>query len=505
MNESRPEIFGPVKTLEEITKILLEISNRYPDRRILFRGQSRLHESIRSGRARPNVKVQKDVEAGWRSLAMRMLNLSGDRNSYGYARAILQHYGMATHFVDLTEDIEVAAWFATRKYSSKIMLYGGSTMRQYEHVLYEPSVEEDGCILVLAVAEAEKLCESGRLFDLSTLPVECARPHRQKGWLMLDRPPTEPTPNSFWVATIKVDAKAWTTRFKTTDLFPSPADDPAFGVLLSLPFVQVPAAYFSSNEDPEKPKSSDELRREMESFCFSQRALSIPEYGNEIHDESIDHKWGDFTIYEPHHMRMWKWWRFDLESAHRGVKGDIKDTVKITLSPEAKEILFSVEGRKCSWPSLGSDGIFFTFAALDHDKVIDHAPPYYGVWLQRDDELIVETPMEADQDALNVMAGHSYFLQDGILKRQLMASACKCGKPETHDKRIRSVLQLSSLLEDGTLILLPHPLMADLGWHVVIAGSEGRSMLPRVSSFKKVVRALNSQRGSIPNPPPADK
>lgn len=506
MNAMKPTTFESVKTLDELNKIVLEISSKYPGRRILYRGQRRLHESIRSGRARPNVKIHKDVEAGWRSLAMRMLNLSGERNSYGYARAILQHYGMATHFVDLTEDAEVAAWFATKKYSSKMMIYGGSAMRQYEQVLYEQSNEENGYVLVLAIPETEKLRESGRLYDLSNLPVECARPHRQRGWLMLDRPPTEPTPNNFWVATIKLDTKAWTTKFKTTALFPGPKEDPAFGILLSLPFVQVPTAYFGSDEDPKKPKLSAKLKCEMETFCFAQRALAIPEYGNEIHDECIDHKWGDFTIYEPHHMRMWKWWRFDLESAHRGITGDIKDAVKITLSPEAKQVLFSIEDRKCLWPSLGSDGIFFTFAELDHDKVIDHAPPYYGVWLQRDDELIVESPMEADRDALNVMAGHSYFLRDGILERQVMESACKCGNPETHDKRVRSVLQLSSLLEDGTLILLPHPLMSQLGWHVVITGSEGRNMIPRVASFHKVVKALNKHHvDSQTNPPEAGK
>lgn len=498
-----PTTFGPVQSLDELNGIVLELSAKYPDRLILFRGQRQLHESIRSGRARPDIKIHKDVEAGWRSLSMRMLELelSSERNSYGYARAILQHYGMATHFVDLTSDVEVAAWFATRKYGSRMMLYAGSSMRQYEHVIYEQSNEEYGYVLVLAIEGAQNLRESGRLFDLATLPDGCARPHRQKGWLMLDRPPTQPTPNSFWAATIKIDTKVLKTKFRTMELFPGPKEDAAFEMLLSLPFVQVPSAYFNPNDDPKKPKLSEELEHEMETFCLAQRALSIPEYGNDIKDECIDHKWGDFTIYEPHHMRMWKWWRFDLASVHPGTIGDIKDTVKITLSPEATQILFSVQDRRCSWPSLGTDGLFFTFAALDHDKVIDHAPPYYGVWLQRDDELIVETPMEADTDALNVMAGHSYFLRDGVVERQVMESACKCGKPETHDERVRSVLQLSSLLQDGTLILLPHPSMSQLGWHVVITGAEGREMIPRVTSFQKVVKALNKHG---PQPRSAD-
>ena len=182
MNVTKPATFGPIRSLDELNGIVLEISQKNPDRLILFRGQRRLRENIRSGRARPNMKVHKDVEAGWRSLAMRMLNLSGERNSYGYAGAILQHYGMATHFVDLTEDFEVAAWFATRKYNSRMMFFAGSAIRQYEHVLYEQSNDEEGYILVLAIEGVQELRDSGRLFDLSMLPGGCARPHRQKGW-----------------------------------------------------------------------------------------------------------------------------------------------------------------------------------------------------------------------------------------------------------------------------------------------------------------------------------
>jgi hypothetical protein len=497
MSEPKPNRFGPVQTWPEIESMVQEISKQNPQSLILFRGQRRLHENIRSGRARPDARVHKDVEAGWRSLARQMLGLAKEQNGEAYAKAILQHYGMATHFVDLTKSIEVAAWFAMRNYSRSIMIYGGGALRQYEHVLYEPSHEGCGYILVLAIPRREELLKTGRLFDLSSLPSDCVRPHRQKGWLMLDRPPTEPTPNSFWAATIEVDCRALPIRFTTTDLFPEPSIDPAFATLLSLPFVQVPSAYFGPNDSNEKHKeaTSDEgFQREMDEMCFASRALSIPEYGNDAYHQCTDHTWADLTIYEPHHMRMWKWWRFELGSVHPGATGDIKDTAKITLSPEAKEILFGVEGRKCSWPDLDSDGLFFTFAALDHDKVIDHGPPYDGVWLQRDDELIIETPMVADNDALSVTAGHSYFLRNGELERQLMKTACRCGKPETHDKRVRSVLQLSSFLKDGALILLPHPRLADLGWYVVIAGSEGQSMQPRIASFKRVVKALSENR-----------
>ena len=479
MSKPEPKSFGPVQTWHEIENVVEEISREHPQCLLLFRGQRRLHETIRSGRARPNAKIHRDVEAGWRSLAGQMLGLTKKQNSHAYAKAILQHYGMATHFVDLTESIEVATWFATRKYSRRIMLYAGSALREYEHVLYEPNDESCGYVLVLAIPDPKAMREADRLFDLSDLPLECVRPHRQKGWLMLDRPPTEPNPNSFWVATILVHCKALKTQFKTTDMFPEPSVDPAFATLLSLPFVQLPTAYLRSGRQKRKAKVSKDFERMMEEMCFASRALMIPEYGDGVCHQCMDHTWNDLTVYEPHHMRMWKWWRFELGSVHSGLAGDIKDTVKITLSPDAKEILFSAKQRKCCWPALGSDSLFFTFAAFDHDKVIDHAPPYHGVWLHRDDELIVESPMVADNTALSVTAGHSYFLRNRRLKRQLMSSACKCGRPMVHDKLVRSVLQLSSLLEDGSLILLPHPRLAELGWYIVIAGLKGR---PKCSS-----------------------
>src|SRR5207253_421399 len=109
MSEPMPKRFGPLQTLPEIQSIVREISKQNPECLILFRGQRRLHETIRSGRARPNARIHRDVEAGWRSLAGQMLGLAQEQNSNAYAKAILQHYGMATHFVDLTESIEVAA------------------------------------------------------------------------------------------------------------------------------------------------------------------------------------------------------------------------------------------------------------------------------------------------------------------------------------------------------------------------------------------------------------
>ncbi len=88
-------------------------------------------------------------------------------------------------------------------------------------------------------------------------------------------------------------------------------------------------------------------------------------------------------------MRMWKNWRYPLETVYPGVKGDIRDATKFTLTPSAKNVIDAATDVDCSWPQPGNQGLFFTYAAIDHDKVGDHFPPYYGVWLQRDDDLVL--------------------------------------------------------------------------------------------------------------------
>lgn len=402
-----------------------------------------------------------------------------------YAKALLQHYGLKTHFVDLTTDVRVAAWFASNQYKGHQSGYVGSSMREYEIADYGQDPQAVGYIIVLAIPNHADLQARGRLFDLGRLPEHCVRPHRQKGWLMLDRPPTEPTPNEFWVATIKIQGAILSSDLTRAHLFPDKLTDPTYAAFLSVPFVQVPMAYYKSDGD-EYPRDG------VEEFCFAYRAIQVPEYLDENNEECVNHKWDDFTIYEPHEMRVWKYWRYLLASMHSGASGDIRDTVKVTLTPEALEVLKASHSKDYSWPQLDSDGLFFTFAGMDHDKVSEHAPPYAGVWLQRDDDMIIEVPMSVENHELMVSQGHAYFLKSGRLNRQEIRNSCRCGSPESHDLRVQAMLRLSALIREGTLILLPHPKLSQLGWNIVITGTEGNSLMPQVTSFQKVMKAIFS-------------
>jgi hypothetical protein len=105
---------------------------------------------------------------------------------------------------------------------------------------------------------------------------------------------------------------------------------------------------------------------------------------------------------------------------------------------------------------------------LDHDKSIDHGPPYYGVWLFKDDDLIIETPTHADEDTLSVSAGHVYEFRAGKLKRVEAHGSCACNAPDSHDNRVKRMLRLHGLVSARDVLLLPHPVFIP-GWYVAVA------------------------------------
>jgi len=499
------EIIRGVKTLAELRAQAERIAKLHPDKLLLFRGQTRHFEEVRSARARPQVSIPKAVEQGWRSLAAQMLGVQEDQGrNHGLVKAILQHYGMPTHYVDLTSDVEVAGWFAANRWVSCSRCYIGSSFRFYEAAQYQPQ-QGEGYILVLAFDSADDLRRGGRLFNLSELPDDFVRPHRQAGWLMLDRPPTEPEPNQQWIATIELSCSTFTPTVTQERLFPPPESDPAYASLLSLPFVQEPLSYkVSPKTEPVPVKTKTTEHEEFDTDSTACRALSIPEYVSGRDNESLNHKWEDCTLYEPHPVRLWRLWQFPLRSMYEGVVGDFKDTVKITLSPAAYDLMLRSVTEPCAWPELGSEGIFFSCAELDHDKLGEHGPKYCGVWLQRDDELVIEAPTESDRDVISVTPGHAYFLRKGRIERQKMRSACPCNEPETHDLRVGAALRLSALVEKNRIILLPHPTLSHLGLYVAITGLDSREVKHRASRFRRALLESSMKPHERRSPPPLE-
>lgn len=486
------ESIGPVASLEELEAATDILKEKHNGSLLLFRGQNQLYDSIRSGRSRPHYKPQPLVEAGWSSLASKLLNLPIAETHSGKVQAILQHYGCATNFVDLTSNVNVAAWFATHQYSSSPLNWIGNAFRMLDIGKYTPLSQGKAYVLVLSIPNYKELQKRDRLVDLSELPEAFSRPSRQKAWLLMDRPPTKPLPNDFWVATIELDLIAFLgSDLDTEKLFPPPEADGAFRELSRLPFAQVPADYFDSikQADDSNPDDGGKEKPFLEGFCMAERLLNLPEYSDQH-----DHTWIDLTLYEPHPFRMWKKWRKGLGEIYEGVSAEFGDTLKITVSPTAREILDTSEDALLSWPELGADGYFFTFAELDHDKVIEHSPPYQGVWLQRDSDLILEVPMSSDGETMTTHFGHPYFLRKGKLTREAMDTACSCGDPDSHDERVTSVLRLQHLVKEGQLILLQHPFprFSEI-WYYVISGNEAAAMDKQVLQGRMMHAAIMNQ------------
>jgi hypothetical protein len=307
---------------------------------------------------------------------------------------------------------------------------------------------------------------------------------------MFDQSPVVPGPSDFWATSIPVVNESFRTDLTSDYLFPGPDVDPAFKSFATLPYVQTPVAYY-----PKSTKQTDSLEKH-ETFCFASRSLDIPEYLKSPTDAVVNHKWDDFTIYEPDPMRMWRNWRSELSSNYPGVSGNIGSSIKLTIAPKALSILLAEANHRCSWPSVDSNDILFTFAGLDHDKVSEHGPVYGGVWLHREGDLILETPIESDQKIMSTTPGHGYMFREGRLVRIPTAKSCSCGKPESHDQRVFSVLQISRLVKDGRLIFLPHPSLSTLGWFVVISPGESSTLQPSVDSFHRVFRAILIDQGN---------
>lgn len=452
MTVNRLEL-GPVDSATALLSAVEQVSASHPKSLLLFRGQNNLHPTVRSGLSRPDVRYEPDVDRGLSAVAGDILgHESISAGNLPLRKAILQHYGYKTHYVDLTADPDIAAWFASNKFVPRPIIYGGSPIRKIEQVRYVRREEGVGFVIVLAFPNAEELRTKRRLFDISTLD-PFLRPSRQKAWLLYDRKPLLPDPNKFWVATISIDCSKFASPFSSNYLFPLPSDDVGFKALLNIPFVEVPAVWL------EEPREGEPRRAGSPGFDLGMRALPVPEHVHSEDKDEYNHKWNDTTLTEPKPMQAWVSWKFDLDQEIPGIRGNIREATKVTISPRARSVLYGApEEVPLRWPSLGTDELFFTFAQLGYDKVFEIEYPYHGVWLHRDKDLLIEHPMSSDEDSLGVHSGHVFEFIGQELLRQDLPTSCTCDSPNSHETRVRAMLRLSALIEVENLILLPHPL-----------------------------------------------
>ena len=458
-----------IQSEKELTETVEKIEDQIPATSLLlFRGQTSLYDKIRSGRARPSIIVVPEVENGWTTIVNR---LTSKNSPTKFNQAILQHYGLPTFYIDLTSDPLTAAWFACNKYEElKPTMWIGNTFRFQDETTYKPISDGVGYLFVLEIPYYKEMLDKNELFDLSHEGI-FLRPISQSAYLMLDHPPRLPDPNNFVVHTLKIDRSKFTSSKTLKKLFPNPKKDKGYEGLLDVPYVQLPSYYYSSKEKKEENKEKEEMSVDMDKFfVIGKRAIRIPLYVDNKDDlfNEFNPKWKDTVIYEPSPFRLWKTEEFNISEIHEGQNGTFGDTAKITISPMAFDKLFSDKNEiELNWPLINSNSIFFTKAVLDHDKVIEHSPPYLGIWLHKDNDLILELHLLADEEDIQITLGHAFVLENGKLSYVKVDKECSCGKPEEHIQIVSTLLKIHTMIKKQEIALVQHAFDIDK-WYVLL-------------------------------------
>jgi hypothetical protein len=371
-----------IKSEKELLTIINELQEKTPKTSLLlFRGQTNKYDKVRSGRARPDAFIVPEIENGWNTIVSRIS--TNPSNNKKYNKAVLQHYGFPTFYLDLTSNPLTASWFACNEFTPlKPTLWIGNTFRYQDETTYTSIDNGIGYVYVLEIPNFEHLIKNDELFDISE-EARFDRPGKQDAYLMLDQPPRLPNPNDFVKEILEIDRKNFKSSKGIKELFPHPNSDKGYADLLDVPFVQLPSFYMKDpNEEREQKENEknheDKTEIDLDKyFVVGRRAIKIPFYVEDKNDLfEFNPKWKDTTIFEPSSFRLWKTDKFDLEEIHEGQKSILGETTKITLSPLAFHKLISNETEiNLEWPKVNSNSIFFTKSVLDHDKVIDHGPP----------------------------------------------------------------------------------------------------------------------------------
>lgn len=454
-------IKSEIELIKRIEEIRSNISN---DSLLLFRGQTNLYNKIRSGKARPDMKIVPEVELGWNTIVNK-INEKYSNTELNFA--ILQHYGFPTYYIDLTSNPLVASFFATNKYKElKPPIWTGNSFRFQDATTYIPINEGVGYVFVLEIPNYKELIQKQELFIIQNNNI-FLRPKKQSAYLMLDHPPKLPNPNDFLIETLKVDRSKFKSSLSTEELFPNPKLDKGYQELLNVPYVQIPSYFL------EKHKEEHEIEDIDKHFLFGSRAIKIPLYMKESKDfDSFNPKWKDSTLYEPSSFRLWKTENFNISEIFENQNKNFCESSKITISPTAfYDLLDNEDELELNWPNINSNNIFFTKSEFDYDKVINHNPPYFGIWLIKDDDLIFMFYLISDDnDDIILESGHSFIIENNKVKPISVKTKVELKKNNTLEddyKILVSLLKIHSLIKQQKIALIQHPFRIE-NWYILL-------------------------------------
>ena len=239
------------------------LNSNYGD--VYYRGEVNLHQSLL-----PSVSRKQNFSKYEAALNNAIKNAIGDDKFSGFAKlsgfkgrqspdlimeALLQHYGYSTHFIDLVDNHWIALWFGLNKIKkiknlSEYCCYQKRVINPVELVTAkDPTADIYQYMLLVAVDNNAAPIERGIYWgnetitiDLrSSLPSVFLRPHAQHGLVV--RRNIHDTVTSFDMAQnvvaivrLRIDnVISWIgegSLLKTANLFPSPAYDYGYEILL---------------------------------------------------------------------------------------------------------------------------------------------------------------------------------------------------------------------------------------------------------------------------------
>ena len=452
---------------KQLIEIVDKLKAKTPSNNLLlFRGKIQLYDKIQSSKRRLSTFVVPEVEDSWNTIVSRISE--NHHNSTNYNQAILQHYGLSTNYLDLTKNPVIAAWFACHQYKQlESRIFGGVSFRFQDESTYEKIDEGIGYLYIYEIPNYLELISQNELFDITNENI-FLRPKCQDAFLIIDQPPRLPNPNNFIIETLEINRSLFEPSKKLKELFPSPKTDIGYAQLLNVPFIQTPSFYFNKNYIGKYKDADFEIEDIDKSLVFAKRVISIPKYIDGKNDRDYNPKWEDITLYEPSPFRIWKIDDFNISEIYEGQSGEFGKTVKITISPKAFDIIkVDKEIDDLEWPSVDSNSIFFTLAEYDYDKIIDHSPPYHGVWLHKDGELLIESNILADNDHIELHEGHAYTLNGKKLELVRTKNQCKCGNPDNHIRMVQILLKIHRMISLHKVALIQHPLSIP-NWYILL-------------------------------------
>lgn len=406
---------------------------------ILFRGEFGQHPTILSGRKRSDYIDINFVHKTWKWTAKTLLvprSIPED-----LAPSILQHYGYATDFVDLTTDIHVALFFTNNRFKTQNVATA-DPMRVFQEVSYTNHKEGIGRLYVFKIPK--DLLKRKVLFDLCHLGDDFKRPSVQSGFLFHHPEQDHNNLKQYIVEQIDIDRKLLQSKYSSNDLFPSEKEDIAYSILQRVPFV---SAYDKNGTH------------------IGLNFLNLPIYPSTTKYLIKDH----LTIYTPPQYFFYRQLNCSkmLTGGYWDGKVEIKNSIKL-ITPEGfwNHIdTFIGDVKVTDLHDMKGNSYFIEISQFYHGKHQTHEYPLHAFWFLRENEKfkVYKFELNDPNDVPGIYNGHTYTVNpEGDLVAMNEMMDCTCGHPEQHEREIKKILYLTLIFEADPDLGIPHPSIPEM-------------------------------------------